>query len=237
MRSKYIFLILACVYAGISLGGMLSFFAISESVLLGLSVSSVLISLADGVSNYCRIKALENEYDFALFVTSEYLQRKIDEGFLAMGYIDVCNLKYEIDTLKSNPKPTHPAEYGKRKLIKYGQLIANAFFIVGIASFILIPFSQILAIGNMSKYVTIIAFSFMCGNLFMGDRITELQQNKYHFDSGKQILISSLFPDFMNEYIYRTQHPFQVEEVQRKNEELQKAQMINMDEIKRDGDN
>ena len=130
MRSKYVFLILACVYAGIAVGGIVSAFSISESVLLGLSVSSALISLADGVNNFCRIKALGNDYDYSLFVASEFLQSKIDGGLLAISYFDLCNLKYGIDVLRNKPNPMHPAEYGKKKLFKCGNFVSTVFFIV-----------------------------------------------------------------------------------------------------------
>lgn len=205
-RSKYIFLIFAFVYMGIALCGIFSVLEINENVLLGLSLSSLLISLADIVRNYCRNKALRNEYDFALSVASDYLQHRIDEGNISVGNFDVCNIKYGIDMLKSCPNPIHPVEYNKKKMFEIGRTVSTLFFVTGIASFIILPFIKIGTENVVARFITLIAFALMCWNIYLNDLESEIIHNKYLFDCDKQSLISSLFPNYKNEFLFQTQH-------------------------------
>ena len=217
-RTKYVFLIFAFIYAGVAVGGMFSILVINESVLLGLSISSLFISLADAINNYCRIRALRNDYNYALSVASDYLQNRIEEGCLSVGNFDVCNIKYGIDVLKTCANPVHPVEYNKKKFLKYGNVTSTVIFAIGIASFVILPFIRTGTEIGIARFITVIAFASMCGNLFLNDLENDIIQNKYLFDSDKQSLISSLFPNYMNEYLFCTQHLASFNEAKKKKE-------------------
>ena len=218
-RSKQVFLILAFVYIGIAFGDMVCIFTIDESVLLGLSCSSLLITLADAIDKFCKYLVIKNDYDFSLLVTSDFLQSKISEGLINEKGFDIYNLKYNIDILRTKSNPIHPVNYGKKRVFKILYTVSIVFFVSGIASFIIIPFSQIEVNNSISKHVTVFAFAFMCGNMFLDETKNNMAHEKYLFNLDKQGLISSLFTDYMNEYNYRTQHLVSYTKTQKNNNE------------------
>lgn len=209
-KSKYVFLILACIYVGIAIGGLFSVITINSNVLLGLSFSSLFIALADAINNHSSIKMLTNDYNYSLQIASDYLQSRIDAGNVTVGNFDVCNIKCSIDALKDALKtkkiPVHPNEFEKAKMFKYYNALSIGLFVIGIASFVVIPFSQAREDSSLSTYITISAFATMCLNIFCDDKKDEMQRDKQLFENDKVNLIAAIFPDFMFEYNNRTQH-------------------------------
>ena len=205
-KSRHVFLIFSFIYIGIAIGGMFSLLTISDNVLLGLSISSLFISLADAINNYDSVKKWKNDYNFSLLLSSEYLQRKIDNGYSSIGNFDIYNIKYNIEVLMTKSNPIHPVEYAKKTRFKVLDIISTIFFTIGIASFIVVPFFKSEIGYNISRYITVLAFSFVCGNLFLCDIEKDIMQKNYSFMNDKQSLISAVFPEYMNEFAFRTQH-------------------------------
>lgn len=205
-RSKNVFLVFSIVYIGVALGGAFSLLSITENVLLGLSISSLFISLADSINSYFRNEMIRNDYNYSLSIASEYLQHRIDEGQLSVGNFDICNIKYGIDMLKSQAISIHPVEFSKKKRFMVGNVISTAFFVIGIASFVFLPFIKTGANNSLASCVTVIAFASMCGNIYLNELQNEISNNKFLFDNDKQSLIAALFPNYMYEYTIRTQH-------------------------------
>ena len=224
MRSKYVFLIFACVYAGVAIGESCSIVTINSNVVLGLSFSSLFIALADVISNLRSIKVLTNDYNYSLHIASDYLQSKIDEGFVTAGNFDVCNIKCSIDTLKGSLKtkksPIHPNEFEKKKILTFYNAFSTGFFVIGIASFLLIPLSQVNEDSSLSRYITLSAFAIICLNIFFDDEKEKLWRDKQLFENDKVNLIAAIFPDFMFEFNSRTQHLASYTELMKQMQEM-----------------
>ena len=224
MRSKYIFLIFACVYAGVAFGESCSIIIINSNVLLGLSFSSLFIALADVISNLRSIKVLTNDYNYSLHIASDYLQSKIDTGIVTAGNFDVCNIKCSIDalrdSLKTKKNPIHPNEFEKKKMLTFYNAFSAGFFVIGIASFLLIPLSQVKEDSSLSRCITLSAFAIICLNIFYNDEKEKLRIDKQLFENDKVSLIAAIFPDFMFEFNSRTQHLTSYTELMKQMQEM-----------------
>lgn len=234
-KSKHIFLILACVYIGIAIGGLRSIVTISSNVLFGLSLSTLLIAMSDAINKFCGIKILKNEYNYSISIASAFLQRKIDAGIVTSGNFDVCNIKANVDELKDTPKTDtmHPNEFRKKTGFKIIKFISMGLFVVGIASFLVTPFSKANESDTFSTYITIFAFAIMCISIFCDDIKDALQRDMKLFEWDKVCLIAALFPDFMFEYNSRKEHLTSYTEMERQMQEAAN----NTQQIMNGGDN
>ena len=204
-KSKYVYLILFVVYMVIALASSCSILSINENVLLGLSIASLFMSLSDMFSNIIQIMLEKNEYNYSLFITSEFLQQKIQAGFITANCIDVCNIKYNIDALMSTKNPTYPNTYNKKRGFLFLHIFSVIFLVLAISCFIGFPFLTI-SNNNLAKYVTIVAFAFVCLNLYLNEVEYEIKVNEHSLKNDKQSLIRVLFPDFDSYYFGKTEH-------------------------------
>ena len=118
-KSKYVFFVLGIVYLGIALGSFFSVISINNNVLLGLSVSSCLISAGELVNSVGSFFSCRNSFCYSLKYTSEYLSFRIANNIQPRTNVDVYNIKFGIDEALANRKAIHPVEYDKKKVFRF----------------------------------------------------------------------------------------------------------------------
>lgn len=206
-KSKYIFFILGMAYMGIAIGSMLSIFSIDNNVLLGLSVSSCLISIGELGSNIGSYYMCRNSFCYSLKYTSEYLNNRIENHTQPRTNVDVYNIKFGIDETLAGRKPSHPVDYERKKVFSVLRTVSQGLFIFGIVGFVLIPFANHeIDTQTASRIITIIAFAFMCLNIGVNDLLQETVSAKAAFDNDKVLIVDDAFSGFLNEYYNHLLH-------------------------------
>lgn len=206
-KSRFMFFILGMVYMGIAIGSMLSIFTIDNNVLLGLSVSSCLISIGELVSNIGSYYMCRNSFCYSLKYTSDYLNNCIESHVQPRTNVDVYNIKLGIDETLAGRKPSHPVEFDKKKIFSVLRTVSQGLFIFGIVGFVLIPFAnREINTQTASRIITIIAFAFMCLNIGVNDCVQETVSAKAAFDNDKVLIVDDAFSGFLNDYYYHLQH-------------------------------
>ena len=219
-KSKYVFFVLGIVYLGIALGSFFSVISINNNVLLGLSVSSCLISAGELVNSVGSFFSCRNSFCYSLKYTSEYLSFRIANNIQPRTNVDVYNIKFGIDEALANRKAIHPVEYDKKKVFPVLRLISRVLFIIGIACFILVPFiNHEFNTQTASRVITIVAFAFMCLDIGVNDLVQETVSEKIRFEYDKVVIIDDAFTGFTNDYYYHLQHYTAYSETQKKVEE------------------
>lgn len=219
-KSRSIFFILGLAYIGIAIGSKLSLFEINNNILLGLSLSSLLISLGDITNNCCGLFIVHNDYNYILNIASEYLTRYINQGTRPMTYIDVYNVRKSVDELVTKKHALHPVEYKEKRVFKIMQAISKGFFVIAVTAFVVIPFvKQELDVWGFSQIITLFAFAFVCINVALTDRISEIGSNRMSFEFDKQVIIDNAFPGYLNDFYTRMQHVEAYQEAQKRKDE------------------
>ena len=118
---------------------------------------------------------------------------------MANTWINIRNIKKNLEI--QNPayhKAKHPNEYIHTKKIKMCKWIELVFFFLSILSFVVTPFLKISldAMNALTISITLLAFGFMCLNLFLSDINEELNKRHIDFINNTQIHISSAYNDF-----------------------------------------
>lgn len=114
-KTQYIFAIMAAAYFIVAILNLMGWMAVSENILLGLSLSALLSALSDASSNIVRIRASQNEFNYIIQIASDFLTEKITNNILS-PVIDSRNVKLNIESMgKGYRKAVHPSEYSKRK--------------------------------------------------------------------------------------------------------------------------
>lgn len=206
-KSRFMFFVLGMAYMGIAIGSILSIFTIDNNVLLGLSVSSCLISIGELVSNIGSYFMCRNSFCYSLKYTSDYLNNRIESHVQPRTNVDVYNIKYGIDETLAGRKTSHPVEFDKKKVFSVLRTVSQGLFIFGIVGFVLIPFAnREINTQTASRIITIIAFAFMCLNIGVNDRVQETVSAKANFDNDKVLIVDDAFSGFLNDYYYHLLH-------------------------------
>ena len=205
-KSQYIFAIMAAAYFIVAILNLVGWMAVSENILLGLSLSALLSALSDASSNIVRIRASQNEFNYIIQIASDFLTEKITNNILS-PVIDSRNVKLNVESMgKGYRKAVHPSEFSKRKDIARMNMLSQICFVLSIAVFILAPFPLIMFQQSFSVLLTLFAFASMCINLYFEEIIADIIQQKNHFYSDTQFVIQMGYPDFMDSLNFRLCH-------------------------------
>ena len=206
-KSKGIFYILGFAYIGIAIGSMLSFFDVNGNVLLGLSISSLLISLGDFSSNIRTLYIERNNLNYSLDLACDILTNYINAGKTPQTQIDVYNVKKSLDALKTQRKAIMPSDYENKKTISFLNITSKGLFFLSIPIFIVVPFvKQALSIEILSQTITLFAFTFMCINIAINERYSDINQTRLNFENDKLLIIENAYPGYIPAFYTRLQH-------------------------------
>ena len=124
----------------------------------------------------------------------------IKGGYINTRNINVRNIKENYDELlKKNYTFCHPRDYAKKRILKIVNTITLILFILGITSFIIIPFIDTNITGTkITSIVTILAFASMALGLFFDELINEKQAEIDALISEKHLVINADYPTFRN---------------------------------------
>lgn len=216
-KSRFVFFILGIAYLGIAIGSLLSIFSINNNVLLGLSISSCLISVGELVNSIGSYFSCRNSFCYSLHYASDFLKNCIDNNVQPKTNVDTYNIKFGIDETLSGRKSCHPVEYDKKRIFPILRAASQGLFILGIVCFILIPFANHeINTQTASRIITIVAFAFMCLNIGVNDWTQETISAKMRFEYDKVVIIDDAFDGFTNGYYYHLQHYTAYNEIQKK---------------------
>lgn len=206
-KSKYVFIILALVYAVIAVLYPFDILNIGDNLLFALSVSALFISTSDVVSKIICYLCIENTYYADLKTTIEFLDSMIQGGFTNTRTINVRNVRENCKgQLKDSYKYCHPDDYIHKPIIKVLNNISLILFILGIAAFIIVPFLNYnMSNAKITSIITILAFSAMALSLFFDELIGEIQTNINILINEKHLSINaeySTFKSYFDSHMY-----------------------------------
>lgn len=199
-KSKFVFVILSVVYLLMGILYPFGVLDIGGNLLLALSTAALLISLGDICEKIHIYRIEANQYNAALDITIEYLDSKISSGQINNPIISVRNFKANLENLqKKNYKFCHPSDYISNKCNWFLRTLSFVLFIVGIASFIVIPFiSENISNSAATSVITILAFAAMALSLFFDEIIIDKQHSLNNLMQDKHLVLQSAFSDFLN---------------------------------------
>lgn len=197
-KSKYIFIILAIVYAVMAFLYPFAILSIGDNLLFALSASALLISTSDVVSKIVSYLCIKNTYYANLKITIGFLESMIQGGFTNTRIINVRNVMENYNVLlKNNYKFCHPNDYAKKSSLKILNCISLLLFIFGITAFIIIPFFGFnMSDTKSTSIITILAFATMALSLFFDELIDEKQADIKILINEKHLLIQAEYPTF-----------------------------------------
>ncbi|MCM1411476.1 MAG: hypothetical protein NC305_13140 [Lachnospiraceae bacterium] len=197
-KSKNMFLILAILYVFIVVFDICNFLVISENVLVGLSFSAFLMSLGDVYNNWGTYRFVRNELRYICLITTNILREHISDGNIgSYSGVNINNLVTNIKLLENNYKlGIHPSSYYARKTNRVLHIISALCFVLAITVFVLTPFFSATFDRQISVSITLLAFSIMCLNIFITERIDECMEKRNNFMNNTQIIVNSVVPDF-----------------------------------------
>jgi hypothetical protein len=205
-KSKYFFLILCLAYICAAVFSCFDWFAISENILFALSLSALLISIGEVLENVILWRDMDNNYQYDLMITSEFLSEKIKNTQGKYIPISLRNVKEYMDVRRhKRGQPKHPREFQKNYLDTGLSFVAGACFVAGIAVFILFPMFKIIDIDyNLSKIITVLAFAAMSFNIFIKELIATVQDSTNKLCGEMHCVIQTVFPEFQTAFSMRT---------------------------------
>lgn len=205
-KSQHVFVIMAVAYTVIAILNLGEWVAVSENILLGLSMSALLSALSDALSNIVGIRTNQNEFGYIVRTTSDFLAAKISYNIYS-PLIDTRNVKLNVENMsKGYKKAVRPNEFWKRKSNVLINMLSQICFVVSIAVFILAPFPLALFQQSHSVLLTLLAFAAMCFNLYLEEIIADIIQRKNHFFCDTQLIIQMAYSDFMDFLNFRLYH-------------------------------
>lgn len=199
-KSRFIFLIIACIYLVVAGLTFLGIITVTDSILLGLSVAALLMSLSDIFEGWCFYRATRNELRFICFFTSNVLKEMIScEANINNNLISVGNVKKNVEQLVSNYESgIHPSEYLTNKMNLFLHTVSILCFVLSMAVFLSTPFLPSMPVKGISIVLTLLAFSMMCLNLFVSECVAEISEKRNNFFNNTQIIIEAVYPGFAN---------------------------------------
>lgn len=208
-KTEYTFLVFGTVYFIIAICTSINLFCVNSNVLLGLSLTSLFISIEDITRKSISIKLWRNLYEYTLYIASDYITQQIENGVTPNANIDLYNIRMNINNNRINTEviPEHPSRYQSKRFLRILNRISNGSFIFSIASFIILPFLEIDSdISKVSQIITLFAFSFICIGIFLGDYQQKIANSRASFENNDNLIIDASFPGYMNYYVFRTNH-------------------------------
>lgn len=205
-KSKYVFLILALLYALIYILSISNIVVINENIMIGLTFSAFFMSLSDVCNNIIIYRMARNELGYICWFTCNVLQEFISSGITQTPLVNVVNMKKNIECLVPNYKGhMHPNEFNKCNINKVISKYGSFCFILSIAFFVITPYLAAVLNEQISIAVTLLAFSIMCLNIYLEETIGDYFEKKNNFMNNTQIIIQSFLPgfiDYLNRCLY-----------------------------------
>lgn len=198
-KSKYVFLILSLLYVLIYILNILHIVIINESIMLGLTSSAFFMSLSDVCNNILICRITRNELGYMCYLTGNILQEHISSGITETPLVNVINLKNNVEQLVPNYKEKiHPNKFYMSQINKILRVLENVCLVLSISFFILTPYLAVIVYQQISICLTLLAFSTMCFNIFIMEKIGDYLERKNNFMNNTQIIIQSFFQDLRN---------------------------------------
>lgn len=197
-KSHFIFLIMACVYFAISLLSFTEIIVVLDNILLGLSMTALLMSLSEIYEGWLLYRVGRNELRFICLFTSNFLKGMISSrANIHNNLVSVGNVKKNVEQFVSHYElGVHPSEYCKNKRNHFLHNISVLFFVLSIAVFLSTPFLPPFSARAGSMFLTLLAFSMMSLNLFVSECVSEISEKRNSFFNNTQIIIEAIYPGF-----------------------------------------
>ncbi len=196
-KSKCVFLILSLLYVLIYILYIFHIVTIDDSIMLGLTSSAFCMSLSDVCNNILIYRITRNELGYICCFTGNVLKEYISSGITDTPLVNVINLKKNVDRLVPNYKEMiHPNKFYMSKINKMLSVWGNVCFVFAIAFFVLTPYLAVVVNQQISIYLTLLAFSTICLNIFIEEKTGDYLEKKNNFFNNTQIIIQSFSPEF-----------------------------------------
>ena len=207
-KTKYIFLILSILYIFIAIGKKWAIVSVNDNILLGLSLTSLLMSLGDAVNMYISLSSLSNTYNYSLLWLKGKIEQRIQNNTINTFTYDPYNMINSLEEMRTTRRtPPHPYLYGESKGMKFVQIVPTILFIAGVSCFMVIPFLNIVVQdSNASQYITIVAFAVMCFNIYLGEELSDLSRRNTVLLSDKLLVFEAAAQGIQAEYYQHMQH-------------------------------
>ena len=187
--------------------------SMGDNLLFALSTSALLLSGSDAFSKIVAFLCVNNIYNADLKLAVDFLDSKIKSGEINSGFLNVRNTSENFKYLmQKNYKFCHPNDYSQKVTIKALNLISVFLFIIGIATFIIVPFiNHTITNTVLTSIVTIFAFSAMTLCLYLDDLINEKQEKITSFLNEK---VPPIYIDYNDFYLYFNTRMFYRDDLQ-----------------------
>lgn len=201
-KSSYVFIIMAVVYFLIAVSYLCGLITIHNSIVFGLSIAALLISISDIFSKIISCREVENEYQKMIDYTLVFIDDKIKHKQIDNPVVNIRNLRGSIEMRKKKKYiSVHPLEYANNRLNKALNTISTMFFVIGISAFIITPFiTEHEYMSSITPPITALAFAAMCFGIYIDDLIQRKQDEKNSLISDKHTIVQVVYPDFMPYY-------------------------------------
>lgn len=197
-KSKYVFLILSLLYVLIYILNILHIVTIDENIMIGLTASAFLMSLSDVCNNILIFRITRNELGYMCYLAVDKLQEYISSGMTETPLVNVINLRKNIELLVPNYKEKiHPNKFYMSKINKVLSILGKVCFVLSISFFVLTPYFAVVINQQISICLTLFAFSIMCFNIFIEEKIGDYLEKKNNFINNTEIIIQSFSPGFI----------------------------------------
>ena len=200
-KSKFVFIIMAVIYFAAAVLDGIGLLTVTDSILLGLSLSALLSAISDILYNIGWLKTVTNEFNYLIRVAVEFLSEKqLHNISVANSNVNIKGVRQYIQGMSKNYKNAiRPVEYDKKKLITVLKIGSQVAFILSIAVFVIFPLLSASFQGSVSTFLTLGAFSAMCLNLYISEAITDvLSKRNDDFMNKEQLIIQTAYPDFVS---------------------------------------
>lgn len=200
-KSKFVFIIMAVIYFSAAVLDGIGLLTITDSILLGLSLSALLSAISDILYNIGWLKTVTNEFNFIIRVAVEFLSEKQARNIpSANPNVNIKLVKQYIQGMSKNYKDAvRPVEYDKKKFITAFKIGSQAAFVVSIAVFVIFPLLSASFQVSISTVLTLGAFSAMCLNLYIEEAIADvLSKRNDDFMNKEHLIIQTAYPDFVS---------------------------------------
>lgn len=197
-KSSYVFLIMSLVYLFVLVGYVFRFINIHNNTILGLSVTALFISISEVLNKITILRSIDNQYQLSIQYTVEFLDKKINDGFVYHPIVNIRNVKASIESIRNKHKtPINSNDYAHNLGNKVLYAFSQGCFVIGISSFIVTPFIlEEVAAGINTAIITIAAFAAMCFGLFIDELIQSKQIDLNSLLSDKHLIIQNVYQDF-----------------------------------------
>lgn len=197
-KSHFVFLIMSCVYLAVAVLSFTEIIVVSDNILLGLSMAALLMSLSEIFEGWLFYRVGKNELRFICLFTANVLKEMISSGSnVNNNLVSVGNMKKNVEQFVSHYElGVHPSEYLKNKKNHFLQNTSVLCFVLSITVFLSTPFLPPISAKRGSMFLTLLAFSVMCLNLFVSECVSEIGEKRNSFFNNTQIIIETIYPGF-----------------------------------------